>query len=117
MPTPDIQASLITAAEAIEPLQQVVLIKRQRLMEHASKHPDQFIRGTCSYVLYGVNIEKKSVDVLASEPTSSDFGQHVTPKAKAAVLAKRVYQYLVEYRDTGSHSKPKVKMLCWGVAR
>jgi hypothetical protein len=53
--------------------------------------------------------------VLASEPTSSDFNQYVTAKAKADAVSR--YDQVVEYRDRGSNSNPKVTLLCWQAAR
>jgi hypothetical protein len=47
-------------------------------------------------------------------PTSSDFNQYVTAKAKADVCAR--YDHVVEYRDVGPASKPKVTILCWELA-
>jgi hypothetical protein len=52
--------------------------------------------------------------VLASEPTSADFNKHVTAKAKADACAR--YDQVVEYRDVGTRSSPKVTILCWHLA-
>ena len=73
-----------------------------------------FVRGTGSYALYGINHRLGQLVVLASEPTSADFNQYVTAKAKADVCSR--YDQVVEYRDAGSHSRPKVTILCWTLA-
>ncbi len=53
--------------------------------------------------------------MLASEPTSSDFNQYVTAKAKADACAR--YDQIVEYRDPGTAVNPKVPILCWRAAK
>lgn len=91
-----------------------------RFREEASKRKtDGYVRGTGSYALYGIVHAPHQcfdVDVIASEPTSADFNPYVTAKAKATVLSKGVYDQLVEYRDVGSSSSPKVTILCWELA-
>lgn len=88
-----------------------------RFREEASKRKtDGYARGTGSYALYGIIHAQQVVDVIASEPTSADFNPYVTAKAKATVLSKGVYDQLVEYRDVGSSSSPKVTILCWELA-
>ena len=73
------------------------------------------VKGIGSYALYGINHRLGQLVVLASEPTSADFNQYVTAKAKANACA--LYDHVVEYRDTGSASKPKVTMLIWELAQ
>jgi len=80
------------------------------------KDKDGYVRGIGSYALYGIDHAKGQIVVLASEPTAGDFNPYVTAKAKAAVLSKGVYDQLVEYRDVGSSSSPKVTILCWELA-
>ena len=108
------KAQLITDAAMKDLLSRRIL----RFREEANKrHPeDGYVRGTGSYALYGVIHAQQVVDVIASEPTSADFNPYVTAKAKATVLSKGVYDQLVEYRDVGSSSSPKVTILCWELA-
>jgi hypothetical protein len=81
----------------------------------SSKDDYTYIRGRGSYALYGISHARGQLVVLASEPTSSDFNQYVTAKAKADVVSR--YDQVVEYRDRGSNSNPKVTILCWHLAR
>ena len=69
------------------------------------------VRGIGSYALYGINHHAGHLVVLASEPTSADFNKYVTAKSKADKV--RLYDQVVEYRDVGSYSNPKVTILCW----
>ena len=95
----------------------VELLKRKvaSFRETASlKDKDGYVRGIGSYALYGVDHVKGQIVVLASEPTAGDFNPYVTAKAKAEVCAR--YDHVVEYRDAGSHSSPKVTILCWTLA-
>jgi hypothetical protein len=78
------------------------------------KDTDGFIRGLGSYALYGISHSAGQLVVLASEPTSADFNKYVTAKAKADVCSR--YDHVVEYRDVGPASKPKVTILCWELA-
>jgi hypothetical protein len=73
------------------------------------------VKGLASYVLYGLDIENRQIVVLAEAPTAADFDPYVTGKATADACAR--YTYVVEYRDAGTHTKPKVKMLTWILAR
>ena len=70
-----------------------------------------YVKGTASYCLYAVDIARNQIVVLADSPTSADFSQHVTAKAKAEACAR--YDFIVEYRDTGSSTNPKVTFLVW----
>jgi hypothetical protein len=70
-----------------------------------------FVRGIGSYALYGIDHVRGQVVVLASEPTSADFNKYVTAKAKSDAVAR--YDQVVEYRDVGSSSNPKVTIFCW----
>jgi len=95
----------------------VELLKRKvaNFRESASlKDKDGYVRGIGSYALYGVDHTRGQLVVLASEPTAGDFNKYVTAKAKADVCA--LFDQVVEYRDAGSHSKPKVTILCWHLA-
>ena len=78
------------------------------------KDKDGYVRGIGSYALYGIDHAKGQVVVLASEPTAGDFNPYVTAKAKADVCSR--YDQVVEYRDAGSASRPKVTILCWELA-
>jgi hypothetical protein len=71
-------------------------------------------RGIGSYALYGISHREGQIVVLASEPTSADFAGYVTAKAKADVCSR--YDHVVEYRDVGSHSRPKVTLRIWELA-
>lgn len=75
------------------------------------KDTEGFIKGTGSYSLYGIDHQRGQLVVLADSPTSGDFNQYVTAKNKADVVGR--YDHVVEYRDIGSHSNPKVTILCW----
>lgn len=95
----------------------VELLKRKvaNFRESASiKDKDGYVRGIGSYALYGVDHTRGQLVVLASEPTAADFNPYVTAKAKANVCA--LFDQVVEYRDAGSHSSPKVTILCWHLA-
>jgi hypothetical protein len=78
------------------------------------KDRDGSVKGLGSYALYGVDHTRGQLVVLASEPTAGDFNKYVTAKAKADVCSR--YDQVVEYRDAGSHSNPKVTVLCWHLA-
>lgn len=108
------KAQLITDSAMKDLLSRRIL----RFREEANKRQpdDGYVRGTGSYALYGIIHAQQVVDVIASEPTSADFNPYVTAKAKATVLSKGVYDQLVEYRDVGSSSSPKVTILCWELA-
>lgn len=95
----------------------VELLKRKAVnfRESASlKDKDGYVRGIGSYALYGIDHVKGQLVVLTSEPTAGDFNKHVTAKAKADACSR--YDHVVEYRDAGSHSNPKVTILCWELA-
>lgn len=95
----------------------VELLKRKvaNFRESASlKDKDGYVRGIGSYALYGIDHTRGQVVVLASEPTAGDFNPYVTAKAKADACSR--YDQVVEYRDVGSHSRPKVTILCWTLA-
>jgi hypothetical protein len=70
-----------------------------------------YVKGTASYCLYAVDFPRSQVIVLADSPTSSDFNQYVTAKAKANACSR--YDHIIEWRDTGSHANPKVAVLVW----
>ena len=78
------------------------------------KDRDGLVKGLGSYALYGIDHARCQLVVLASEPTAADFNKYVTAKAKADVCA--LFDQVVEYRDAGSHSNPKVTILCWTLA-
>lgn len=78
------------------------------------KDKSGYVRGLGAYALYGIDHAKGQLIVLASEPTAADFNQYVTAKAKADVCSR--YDQVVEYRDAGSRSNPKVTILCWNLA-
>jgi len=73
-----------------------------------------YVKGLASYCLYGINGTAGQLVVLADSPTSSDFNEYVTAKAKADVCAR--YDQVVEYRDSGTSSNPKVTVLVWELA-
>ena len=75
------------------------------------KDANGYVKGTASYCLYAVDFARSQVVVLADSPTSSDFNQYVTAKAKAEACAR--YDHIIEWRDTGSHSNPKVTVFVW----
>jgi hypothetical protein len=77
------------------------------------KDRDGSVKGLGAYALYGIDHARGQLVVLASEPTASDFNKYVTAKAKADVCSR--YDQVVEYRDAGSHSNPKVTILCWNL--
>lgn len=104
------KAQLITDAAMKDLLSRRILRFREEIRNRWNA------RGAGSYALYGVIHAQQVVDVIASEPTSADFNPYVTAKAKATVLSKGVYDQLVEYRDVGSSSSPKVTILCWELA-
>lgn len=111
------KAQLITDPSLKDRLSQRVLCFREAASKRTTA--DGYVRGTGSYALYGIIHAPHQcfdVDVIASEPTSADFNPYVTAKAKATVLSKGVYDQLVEYRDVGSSSSPKVTILCWELA-
>ena len=92
----------------------VSLLKRKAeyFRENAKlKDSTGYVKGTASYCLYGVDHTLGQLVVLADSPTSGDFNQYVTAKAKADVVSR--YDHVIEYRDAGSHSNPKVTILCW----
>ena len=74
-----------------------------------------YVKGTASYCLYGFDIERRQIVVLADSPTASDFNQYVTAKAKADAVSR--YTYVVEYRDAGRVGNPKVTMLTWTLGK
>ena len=95
----------------------VDLLKRKAIAFRESaklKDKDGCVRGLGSYALYGISHARGQLIVLASEPTASDFNKYVTAKAKADVCA--LFDQVVEYRDAGSYSNPKVTILCWTLA-
>jgi hypothetical protein len=106
-------------AELVADKAMVDLLKRKviafRTAPRPSKDDYTYIRGRGSYALYGISHARGQLVVLASEPTSSDFNKCVTAKAKADAVAR--YDHVVEYRDVGSTSNPKVTILCWHLAR
>lgn len=90
------------------------LLKRKVIAfrESASlKDKDGYVRGIGSYALYGIDHSRGQIVVLASEPTAGDFNPYVTARAKADACSR--YDQVVEYRDAGSFSCPKVTILCW----
>jgi len=95
----------------------VELLKRKAISFRESanlKDKDGCVKGLGSYALYGISHARGQLIVLASEPTAGDFNKYVTAKAKADVCA--LFDQVVEYRDAGSHSNPKVTILCWTLA-
>jgi hypothetical protein len=113
MPTPTKPKAELVADKAM-----VNLLTRKvhafRTSPRPSKDDYTYIRGRGSYALYGIDHARGQLVVLASEPTSSDFNKCVTAKAKADAVAR--YDQVVEYRDSGSTSNPKVTILCWRAA-
>jgi hypothetical protein len=90
------------------------LLKRKAVKFRESaklKDRDGSVKGLGAYALYGIDHVRGQLVVLASEPTAADFNQYVTAKAKASAVA--LYDHVVEYRDAGSHARPKVTILCW----
>ena len=88
-----------------------VLVADKAMIELLKRKVADFRKGLGSYTLYGIDHVRGQVVVLASEPTAADFNKYVTAKAKADVVAR--YDQVVEYRDAGSYSNPKVTILCW----
>ncbi len=114
MPTPNKpKAELVADKAMVELLTRKVIAFRTS--PRSSKDDYTYIRGRGSYALYGISHARGQLVVLASEPTSSDFNQYVTAKAKADACAR--YDQIVEYRDKGSNSTPKVSSSCWQAAR
>ena len=73
-----------------------------------------YVKGLGSYALYAIDHRRGQLVVLASEPTSADFAQYVKATALGEACAR--YDHIVEYRDTGSHTKPKVTIRVWEAA-
>ena len=93
-----------------------LLTRRVTAFRETAKLKDDngYVKGTASYCLYGINGTAGQLVVLADSPTSGDFNQYVTAKAKAEACSR--YDQVVEYRDAGSHSNPKVTILVWELA-
>jgi hypothetical protein len=106
------KAELVSDKAMIELLKRKVLTFRETARV---KDTENIIRGIGSYALYGISHSRGQLVVLASEPTAADFNQYVTAKAKADVCA--LFDQVVEYRDAGSSTNPKVTILCWQVAK
>lgn len=105
------KATLVSDKAMVELLTRKVTAFRETA---SLKDKDGYVRGIGSYALYGIDHARGQVVVLASEPTAADFNPYVTAKSKADVCSR--YDHVVEYRDTGSHSRPKVTILCWELA-
>lgn len=105
------KATLVSDKAMVELLTRKVTTFRETA---SLKDKDGYVRGIGSYALYGIDHAKGQVVVLASEPTAGDFNHYVTARAKADVCSR--YDQVVEYRDAGSHSRPKVTILCWHLA-
>lgn len=73
-----------------------------------------YVKGLGSYALYAIDHQRGQLVVIASEPTSADFAPYVKASALGQVCAR--YDHVVEYRDTGSHSNPKVTIRVWEAA-
>ncbi len=104
-------------AELVSDKAMVQLLKRKAVDFRESaklKDKDGSVKGLGAYALYGVDHVRGQLVVLASEPTAGDFNKYVTAKAKADVCSR--YDQVIEYRDAGSHSRPKVTILCWHIA-
>ncbi len=104
-------------AELVSDKAMVELLKRKAVDFRESaklKDKDGSVKGLGAYALYGVDHVRGQLVVLASEPTAGDFNKYVTAKAKADVCSR--YDQVIEYRDAGSHSRPKVTILCWHIA-
>ena len=114
MPTPKKPKAELVADKAM-----VELLTRKvhafRTATRSSKDDYTYIRGRGSYALYGISHARGQLVVLASEPTSSDFNQQVTARVKAEACAR--YDQVVEYRNPGTATTPKVTILCWQAAR
>lgn len=105
------KATLVSDKAMVELLKRKVTTFRETA---SLKDKDGYVRGIGSYALYGIDHAKGQVVVLASEPTAGDFNPYVTARAKADACSR--YDQVVEYRDAGSHSSPKVTILCWTLA-
>ena len=105
------KATLVSDKAMVELLKRKVISFRETA---SLKDKDGYVRGIGSYALYGIDHAKSQIVVLASEPTAGDFNPYVTAKAKAEVCSR--YDQVVEYRDAGSHSRPKFSILCWTLA-
>ncbi len=105
------KATLVSDKAMVELLKRKVTTFRETA---SLKDKDGYVRGIGSYALYGIDHAKGQIVVLASEPTAGDFNPYVTARAKADVCSR--YDQVVEYRDAGSYSKPKVTILCWTLA-
>ena len=105
------KATLVSDKAMVELLKRKVISFRETA---SLKDKDGYVRGIGSYALYGVDHTRGQVVVLASEPPAGDFNPYVTAKSKADVCSR--YDQVVEYRDAGSHSSPKVTILCWTLA-
>ena len=112
MSTQTIKATLVSDKAMTDLLKRKVTTFRETAK---LKDADDYVKGLGSYALYGIDHARGQLVVLASEPTASDFNKYVTAKAKAEVCAR--YDHVVEYRDTGSYSRPKVTILCWELAK
>ena len=110
-PTTKPKATLVSDKAMVELLTRRVTAFREtaKLKDHQG-----YVRGIGSYALYGINHSTGQLVVLASEPTSGDFNQYVTAKAKADACSR--YDQVVEYRDAGSFKSPKVTILVWELA-
>ncbi len=108
MTTKSAKAELVADKAMQELLKRKVIAFREAA---SVKDKDGYVRGIGSYARYGVDHARGQIVVLASEPTAGDFNQYVTAKAKASAVA--LYDHVVEYRDAGSHTRPKVTILCW----
>lgn len=107
------RAQIVTDKAMSELLKRKALYYRETLEK--SDDPLASRCGLSSYVLFGVIHSRGLIEVIDDEPTAADFNQYVTAKAKAAKL--QVYDNLVEYRDAGSRTSPKVTILCWEATR
>jgi len=105
------KAELVAEKAMVELLKRRVVDFRQAA---SVKDKDGYVKGIGSYALYGIDHARGQLVVLASEPTAGDFNKYVTAKAKADVCA--LFDQVVEYRDAGSHNRPKVTILCWHLA-
>jgi len=114
MPTPKKPKAELVADKAM-----VELLTRKvhafRTAPRPSKDDFTYIRGRGSYALYGISHARGQLVVLASEPTSADFAPYVKASALGQVCAR--YDHVVEYRDTGSNSNPKVTIRVWELAQ
>lgn len=72
----------------------------------AKKEGAGYFPGLGSYALYGVKDSKTETYLIGDAPTSADFAEYVTAKAKAAELEK--CDALIEYRET--NKKPTVRV-------